>query len=158
MLKIDPFAVLSLLGVPDGIMPTSTRGQLGQKLAIAATSVGKTSMKMFGMTEEELIAALPELGNCFLLLRRSFIHVFIIVDEAAGRLSRELASMLESAILHASVDDKAADSTLATAKTLVEGARLFITDILKLKDAPTDTVAKDALLVYYSLLSQHISP
>jgi hypothetical protein len=74
--------------------------------------------------------------------------IHFIADEVAGRLSRELAAMLEASILHASVDDKTADGTLATAKTLVEGARLFITDILKLKDTPADNVAKDALLVY----------
>ena len=147
MLKSDPFAVLSLLGVPDGIMPTSTRGQLGQKLAIAATSVGKTAMKMFGMTEEEFSAAMPELGMyCKSHLCASLLLI-CTVDEAASRLSREIASMLETAILHASVDDKAADGTLATAKTLVEGARLFITDVMKLKESPSDTTAKDALLV-----------
>lgn len=72
MLKTDPFAVLSLLGVPDGSLSTSSRSQLGQKLAIASTAVGKTAMKLYGVSAEELTAALPELGiECFLYFNES---------------------------------------------------------------------------------------
>jgi len=63
MLKTDPFAVLNLLGVPDGVLSTSTQGQLGQKLAIAASAVGKTAMRMLNMTQDELDKAMPELGT-----------------------------------------------------------------------------------------------
>ncbi len=70
-----------------------------------------------------------------------------IADDAAARLARELAALLESAILHSSVDDKGADNTLATAKALVEGSKLFVNDIMKIKDSPGDDVPRDALKV-----------
>lgn len=62
MLKTDPFAVLSLLGVPDGSLSSSSKSQVGQKLAIASTAVGKTALKLYGVSADELTTALPELG------------------------------------------------------------------------------------------------
>lgn len=146
MLKTDPFAVLNVLGVPDGVLSTSTQGQLGQKLAIAASSALKTAMRMSGMTAEELDKAMPELGTAVVYI---FIVFTLLLDEAAARLARELAGVLENAILHASVDDKGADNTLATAKAMAEGAKLLVQDVMKIKDAPTDNAPRDALLVRY---------
>lgn len=71
-------------------------------------------------------------------------------------MAREIAALLENAIMHASVDDKGSEGTLATAKTLVEGARLLVTDIMKLKDSPADSAPRDALKVYKYIISQEV--
>ncbi len=74
MMKTDPFALLNMLGIPDGVLATQSQAHLGQKLAIAASAVGKTATKLASMTGEDLDKAMPDLGKDDTYLYEIFLY------------------------------------------------------------------------------------